>query len=93
MGKKNSNGIWPQKEKQHSSSTKTNQEFEFLPKEGNRANKTPAIIIKDKGSTEICLMDFGVQQKSKKMINRIMMPPSSQIQQVQTKLSTFFSGS
>ena len=75
---------------------KQDEESELLLKEGNLENKAPRIIIfEDKGTTNICWMDFEIslsQQKDSDQNSSKLMPQYSQIQ-VQTKLSTFFSGS
>ena len=75
---------------------KQDEESELLLKEGNLENKAPRIIIfEDKGTTNICWMDFEIslsQQKDSDQNSSELMPQSYSQIQVQTKISTFLSG-
>ena len=67
-----------------------------IASKGSKSGKTAprTIIINDKGTTEICLINFLIlkaQQKYSDPNSREVMPQYFQIQ-VQTKLSTLLSG-
>lgn len=76
---------------------KQDEEFERIASKGRKSgNKAPRnTIAKDKGTTEICLINFLIltaQQKYSDPNSREVIPQYFQIQ-VQTKLSTLFLGS